>query len=153
MKLMVLARCLALNASMLCISALTAIADPITTDRFGLYVVVDDMDRARAFYEALFGAPEIRMPSLIGFDVAGGLYAVVSRETYAADAIHGDTMRAYISVPDIKAAFAKVQAIAPNRLESSEVVVEGTFHFFKVRDPDNNLLEFFSIAQTPSVRQ
>lgn len=150
MKLMVFARCLALNAIVLCISAFTAIAEPVNANRFGLYVVVDDIDRARAFYEQLFGVPEIQMQSLIGFDVAGGLYAVVSRDTYAADAIHGDTMRAYISVVDINATFARVQAIAPNRLESPEVIVEGPFRFFKARDPDNNVLEFYSIDQTPS---
>ncbi|MBW3245807.1 VOC family protein [Epibacterium sp. DP7N7-1] len=143
----------ALNAIVLCMSAFAAIAEPVNANRFGLYVVVDDMNRARAFYEELFGVPEIQMPSLIGFDVAGGLYAVVSRETYAADAIHGDTMRAYISVSDIEATFAKVQAIAPNRLESAEVIVEGPFRFFKARDPNNNVLEFYSIDQTPSDSQ
>jgi len=134
-----------LFALVVILAAAPLIAEPIETDRFGLYVVADDMDRTTAFYEALFGAPEVRMPSLVGFDVAGGFYAVISRETYAADAIRGDTMRAYIKVADIEGAFAKVSAIAPDRLEHAAVVVEGPFRFFRVSDPDSNRLEFFSI--------
>ena len=153
MKRMISAQYISLFALVFNIAASSVNAEPIDTDRFGLYVVVDDMDRASAFYEQLFGVPEIQMPSLVGFEVAGGLYAVVSRETYAADAIRGDTMRAYINVADIEEAFVRTRAIAPNRLESSAVIVEGPFRFFRVRDPDNNVLEFFSIDQAPSDTQ
>ena len=125
-------------------------AEPINTDRFGLYVVADDMDRARRFYEKLFGDPEMRMPSVVGFDVAGGLYAVVSREVYAVDAIRGDTMRAYIQVSDIDETFAKVTAALPEHLEDAAVIVEGPFRFFRVRDPDRNMLELYSIDLPPS---
>lgn len=125
-------------------------AEPINTDRFGLYVVADDMDRASRFYEKLFGDPEMQMPSVVGFDVAGGLYAVVSREVYAVDAIRGDTMRAYIQVSDIDETFAKVTAALPEHLEGAAVIVEGPFRFFRVRDPDNNMLELYSIDLPPS---
>jgi len=125
-------------------------AEPINTDRFGLYVVADDMDRARRFYEKLFGDPEIRMPGVFGYDVAGGLYAVVSREVYAVDATRGDTMRAYIQVSDINETFAKVAAAVPDYLEDAAVIVEGPFRFFRIRDPDNNMLELYSINLPPS---
>ncbi|WP_299031694.1 VOC family protein [uncultured Sulfitobacter sp.] len=128
-----------------CLTVVPASAEPVSTDRFGLYVVVENMDRATLFYEQLFGDPEIQLPSLVGFDVAGGFYAVVSREIYAADAIQGDTMRAYIKVSDIEDTFERVRAIAPNRLESAAVIVEGPFRFFRVSDPDDNVLEFFAI--------
>ena len=105
MKATLSARCFGLFALALSISASPVIAEPINTDRFGLYVVVDDIDRASTFYEQLFGVPEIKMPSLVGFDVAGGLYAVVSRNTYAVNAVRGDTMRAYINVSDIEETF------------------------------------------------
>jgi hypothetical protein len=72
--------------------------------------------------------------------------------TYATDAIRV-TDRAYINVADIEEAFVRTRAIAPNRLESSAVIVEGPFRFFRVRDPDNNVLEFFSIDQAPSGTQ
>ncbi|MCA2009801.1 VOC family protein [Rhodobacteraceae bacterium R_SAG4] len=153
MKCTILSQYFSLFALALNLAASSVNAEPINTSRFGLYVVADDMDRASAFYEQLFGAPEIRMPSLVGFDVAGGLYAVVSRETYAVDAIHGDTMRAYINVGDIDETFARVRAIASNHLESDAVIVEGPFRFFRVRDPDGNILEFFSIDPSPSDSQ
>jgi predicted enzyme related to lactoylglutathione lyase len=151
MELSMFARCLGVLA--FSISAFPAVSEPISANRFGLYVVVDDMDRASAFYEQLFGVPEIAMPSLVGFDVAGGFYAVVSRETYATDAVTGDTTRAYINVGEIEETFERVQAIAPNRMESTAVIVEGPFRFFRVRDPDNNVLEFFSIDPAPSDSQ
>lgn len=147
---MLLARCFCLFALAVSITTAPVIAEPINTDRFGLYVVVDDMDRASAFYEQLFGVPEIRMPSLVGFDVAGGLYGVVSRETYAVNAVSGDTMRAYIKVGDVEETFDKVSGVAPNRLENTAVLVEGSFGFSRVKDPDNDILEFFSIDPAPS---
>ncbi|WP_417413370.1 VOC family protein [Hoeflea sp.] len=134
-------------------SAFPAFSEPIDANRFGLYVVADEMHRAAVFYEQLFGVPEVKMPSLLGFNVAGGFFAVVSRETYAADAVTGDTMRAYIDVGDIEESFERVQAVAPNRLESAAVIVEGPFRFFRVRDPDNNVLEFFSIDLAPKSDQ
>ena len=78
---------------------------------------------------------------------------MVSRVTYAADATRGDTMRAYINVVDIDEAFVRARAMAPNRLESSAVIVEGPFRLFRFRDPDNNVLEFFSIDQVVSDTQ
>lgn len=149
MKPKVLAHCFGFFTLVCSISVCPAVAEPVNTDRFGLYVVVEDMDRATMFYEQLFGDPEIKLPSLVGFDVAGGFYAIVSREMYAADAIPGDTMRAYIKVSDVKDTFERVRAIVPNRLESAAVVVEGPFRFFRVRDPDNNVLEFFAIDAVP----
>ncbi len=149
MKPKVLAHCFGLFTLACSMSVCPAVAEPVNTDRFGLYVVVDDMNRATLFYEQLFGDPEIQFPNLVGFDVAGGFYAVVSREMYATDAIPGDTMRAYIKVSDIEDTFERVRAIAPNRLESAAVIVEGPFRFFRVRDPDNNVLEFFAINAVP----
>lgn len=56
---------------------------------------------------------------------------------------------AYIDVGEIEDTYERVQAIAPNLLESAAVVVEGPFRFFRVRDPDDNVLEFFSIDPVP----
>ena len=37
------------------------------TERMGLYVLADDVERSAAFYEKLFGrAPQVRTPALIG---------------------------------------------------------------------------------------
>lgn len=125
-------------------SLATAQTAPFTIDRFGLYVVTDDLDRAATFYQRLFGKPQVRVPGMIGFDVAGGLYAVVDRKTFAATAIRGDTTRSYIKVSDMRAAYDMVVAVAPNSIEGG-VTREGRFSFFRIRDPDGNLIEFYAI--------
>ena len=125
-------------------SLATAQTVPITIERFGLYAVTDDLDRAATFYQRLFGKPQVRVPGMIGFDVAGGLYAVVDRKTFAATAIRGDTTRGYIKVSDMRAAYDMVVAAAPNSIESG-VTREGRFSFFRIRDPDGNLIEFYAI--------
>ena len=117
---------------------------PITTERFGLYVVTDDLDRAGTFYQRLFGKPQVRVLGMIGFDVAGGLYAVVDRKTFAAAAVRGDTTRGYIKVSDMQATYDTVVAVAPNSIESG-ITKEGRFSFFRIRDPDGNLVEFYAI--------
>ena len=123
-----------------------AMAEPVAVERFGLYVVSDDLDRASAFYEKLFGKPQVRTPGMVGFNVAGGLYAVVSRQAYASTAKRGDTTRPYIKVRNIIDTFDQVKKAAAASMESETVQVEGPFSFFRFRDPDGNLIEFFSIA-------
>lgn len=144
-------RCLGVLA--FSISAIPASSEPINANRFGLYVVVDDMDRARAFHEQLFGTPEVERSGLVGFNVAGEFNAVVSREIYASNAVTGDTMRAYIDVHEIETTFGKVQAFPPDNLQSAAVIVERPFRFFRIRDPDNNIVEFLSIDLAPSEGQ
>ncbi len=117
------------------------------TARFGLYVVAQDVERSAVFYERLFGrAPQVRTPALVGFDVSGGLYAVVSRRVYAPDAVKGDATLPYIKVDDIDAWFAHVRTVAPDSLVGAAITREGPFSFFKLRDPDGNLVEFYSIS-------
>lgn len=132
----------------------TAIASPapalsqtIEVKRFGLYVLVDDVERSVAFYEALFGeVPQIRTSALVGFDVAGGLFGVVDRASYGQGAIAGGSVRPYIRVADIELAFARVKGLAPDKIETPGIITEGPFRFFRFSDPDGNSLEFFSFT-------
>lgn len=120
---------------------------PLGVDRFGLYVAVDDLARSAAFYEALFGKqPQVRTHRLIGFDVAGGLYALVSKKAYRLSLSPGGSIRPYVRVSDIDAAFDRVKRLAPDRLETDTVVSEGTFHFFRFKDLEENVVEFFSVG-------
>jgi catechol 2,3-dioxygenase-like lactoylglutathione lyase family enzyme len=125
-------------------STATAQPAPITIERFGLYAVTDDLDRAATFYQQLFGEPQVRVPGMIGFDVAGGLYAVVDRKTFAATATRGDTTRGYIKVSDMRAAYDAVIAVVPNSMEGG-VTREGRFSFFRIRDPDGYVIEFYAV--------
>src|SRR5687767_13911577 len=105
-------------------------------ERMGVYVLAQDMDRAATFYEKLFGRPaQFRTPDLIGFDVAGGLYAVASRKTYAPDAVRGGNVAPYLKVADVDAWFARVRAMAPASLVTPAVVREGPFSLIKFSDP------------------
>ncbi|HEV2746089.1 MAG TPA: VOC family protein [Allosphingosinicella sp.] len=127
-------------------TALPARAQPAGIERFGLYVVAEDLDRASLFYERLFASkPQVRTAALVGFDVAGGLYAIVSRQAYAPAAIRGGNVVPYIKVRDIFAEFERVKRLAPASLQSGRVVDEGAFKFFRFADPDGNVIEFFSI--------
>ncbi len=57
-----------LLAATIATAANDTMAEPLGVERFGLYVLADDMDRATAFYARLFGSePEFRMPALVGF--------------------------------------------------------------------------------------
>lgn len=122
----------------------TAQTAPLAVERFGLYVVTDDLDRAAAFYQRLFGRPKIRVPGMVGFEVGGGLYAVVDRKKFARTAVRGDTMRGYIKVADTQATYKLLSGVVPGNLEG-RVVTEGRFSFFRVRDPDGNLIEFYAV--------
>lgn len=123
-----------------------ALPQAVEVQRFGLYVLTTDIDRSKVFYEALFAkAPQVRTPALVGFDVEGGLFAVVDRKSFAIETPPGSSVRPYIRVRDIDAAFLHVKALAPGRLEQDRVVNEGPFRFFRFSDPDGNIVEFFSI--------
>jgi predicted enzyme related to lactoylglutathione lyase len=117
----------------------------------GAYVVADDLDRSAGFYTALFGRqPQVRTPGLVGFDVAGGLYAVVSKAAYAAGATRGGNVAPYLKVADIDAWFRHVQAVAAQGLVTKTVVREGPFALIKIADPDGNVLELYSV--TPAAK-
>lgn len=114
-------------------------------ERFGVYVVVADLDRARAFYETLFGEPPyVTTPALVGFDVEGGLYALVAARVYRPNVRRGDNAIPYLRVRDIDAEFERVRQIAPNMLDQA-VVAEGPIRLFRFTDPDGNMIEFFSL--------
>lgn len=131
-------------ASLSSASSASAQTRSIAAERFGLYVVTDDLNRAARFYQRLFGKPQVRVPGMIGFDVAGGFYAVVDRKTFAPAAVRGDTTRGYIKVFNIQGAYKLAVAVASNSVENN-IAKEGRFSFFRVRDPDGNLIEFYAV--------
>ncbi|WP_157139768.1 VOC family protein [Roseibium aggregatum] len=117
-----------------------------TVQRLGVYVLSSDLKRSREFYGAIFGtAPKIETDVLIGFDVAGGLFAVISKQTFAPDAkLCGNTVP-YLKVDDIQAALQHVETIAPDALKAPGLISEGPISLFKVTDPDGNILEYYSL--------
>ena len=135
----------ALAISAICVAPALA-AEELNVERLGVYVAADDLDRATAFYEALFGEkPQVRTPNLVGFDVGGGLYAVVSRKAYALPKTPGGSTRPYLKVADLDTALGHVQRLAPGDVEGQGIVREGAFGFFRFKDSEGNLVEFFAI--------
>lgn len=124
-----------------------ALGQTLDVVRFGVYVAVDDVERSVTFYEKLFGKPpQVRTPALVGFDVAGGLFGVVSRSAYAAGSPEAGRVRPYMRVADIEAAFSRVTAMAPGSIAAPGIVTEGPFRFFRFVDPEGNVLEIFSFT-------
>jgi len=136
----------AIAAATLIASSPPATGQALETQRFGLYVLVDDVERSVAFYQALFGfPPQVRTPALVGFDVSGGLFAVVSRERYAPAEARAGSVRPFVRVADIGAAYEHVNRVAPGRIEGGRISREGVFAFFRVTDLDGNVIELFSL--------
>ena len=115
--------------------------------RFGLYVVVADMNRSEAFYTQLFQKPPyVKTAQLIGFNVAGGLYAVFAARGLDRPLTRGDNSVPYLRVKNVQAEFMRVKEL-PARLLDAEIVREGPVSLFRFADPDGNVLEFFSVRE------
>jgi predicted enzyme related to lactoylglutathione lyase len=127
-----------------------ASAEPLKVERFGLYVAAEDVPATARFYERLFGAPPQRTtPVFVGFDLAGGLFAVVSKAAYGLQVGSGSRVRPYIRVADVDGAFRQANEVAPERLESRTVIEEGPFRFFRITDPEGNVVEIFALSGGP----
>lgn len=141
-----LATTVALGASLIALAPGPSRAAPPAVERPGVYVVAEDVGKSAAFYERVFGAPpQVRTKALVGFDVAGALYAVVSREAYAPDARLGGNVVPYLKVRDIEGWFTHVRSVAPDSLVTREILREGPVSLFKFRDIDGNLVEMFAV--------
>ncbi|HTE41996.1 MAG TPA: VOC family protein [Steroidobacteraceae bacterium] len=115
-------------------------------ERFGLYVVVADLSKAQTFYEQLFQKkPYVTNDRLVGFDVAGGLFAVFAQKGLDRKANRGDSTVPYLRIKDIDAEFARLKK-AGFKLLDAAVVREGPIALFRCSDPDGNVIEFFSTA-------
>ena len=119
----------------------------IEFEQAGVYTLVDDLAAAKAFYVELLGLdPVFENPVFVGFYIEGGLFGVASRAQFSPDAEIGDRTVPYLRVKDIDATFARVKAIVPDRLVSDGVIREGPIALIKLRDPEGNLIEFYSIS-------
>ena len=116
-------------------------------ERMGLYVVSSDLPRSRSFYGKVFGTePELVTDALIGFNVAGGMFAIVSKAVYAQNSTIGDNVVPYIQVRDIDALLAHLQTTVPDAVRNQSIIDESVIKILKCQDPDGNLVEFYWLA-------
>ena len=117
-------------------------AEPILA--MGAYVSTDDMKSSTAFYRTLFDRePVVGLPDFVAFDVAGGWFAVVSRERYAPGAEPGTGAVPYVQSSDLEALQTRVAATGTT---PPEIIEEAGIHLLKITDPNGQMIEFFSLT-------
>ena len=110
----------------------------------GAYVPTDDMKRSDAFYRALFDQePVIGLPDFVAFNIAGGWFALVSRDRYAPNAEPGSGAVPYLQSSDLEALRTRVAALGQ---EAPEIIEEPGIHVLKITDPNGQLIEFFTLT-------
>jgi hypothetical protein len=107
------------------------------------YVPTDDLPGPEVFYRVLFDSqPVIALQDFIAFNVAGGWFAIVSRDRYAPGAEPGSGAVPYLQSADLEVLQARVTAagaVAP------EIIKEPGIHLLKITDPNRQLIEFFQL--------
>ncbi|HXS92609.1 MAG TPA: VOC family protein [Steroidobacteraceae bacterium] len=112
-------------------------------ERFGVYLRVASLEHSRAFYEPVLGRqPYVSNAQIVGFDVAGALFALYANP--AEEAARGCNVVPYIRVQSADAEFARLKALDVELLDD-RVIVEGPLKLFRFADPDGNVLELFSL--------
>jgi len=110
----------------------------------GTYVPTDDMQGSEAFYRALFdSAPMIVLPDFVAFDVAGGWFAIVSRDKYAPGAEAGSGAVPYLQSDDLDLLQTRITAAG---VTAPEIITEPGIHLLKIVDPNGQLIEFFKLT-------
>jgi len=126
--------------------SMSAQAQDSGVEKFGLYVVASDLDAARKFYERLFQKPPyVTNDKLVGFDVAGGLYAVFAAQAADRKIDKGNSAVPYLRVKDAEREFARLRLLDVTMLDK-QVVQEGPLKLFRIADLDGNVIEFFSLV-------
>jgi len=137
----------------LALSALLANASSATTQdtpseqsilAMGAYVPSDDLPSAEAFYRTLFDrAPMIQLEHFIAFEIAGGWFAIVSRDRYAPGSVPGTGAVPYIQSSDLDVLKSRIQNTDS---ATPEIIEEPGIHLLKVTDPGGQLVEFFMLT-------
>ncbi len=110
----------------------------------GAYVPTDDMESSEAFYSALFdSAPAIGLPDFVAFNVAGGWFAIVSRDKYAPGSEAGSGAVPYLQSADLETLHARASAAG---VTAPMIIEEPGIHLLKITDPNGQLIEFFRLT-------
>jgi predicted enzyme related to lactoylglutathione lyase len=120
-------------------------AQETSFEKFGMYVVVSDLPRAAAFYEKVFQkAPYVSNDRFVGFDVAGGLYALFLTSASDIPRQRGNNAVPYLRVKNADTEFTRIKSLTPTI--DTKVIQEGPLKLFRFSDLDGNVVEFFSVT-------
>ena len=129
------------------ICTVAAYANESPPMRLGLYVVVDNIETARRFYNQLFRVePTVDIDNFISYRLAGGLFAIYGEEAYEHSLQRGNNVVPYLQVENIDREYQRVKRLSPKMVHDT-VVDEGVIKLFMFTDPSGNLIEFFSLTQ------
>ncbi len=110
----------------------------------GAYVPTDNMEESEAFYRALFDSePTIGLPEFVAFNVAGGWFAIVSRDKYAPGSEAGLGAVPYLQSADLEILYARAVAAG---VTTPKIIEEPGIHLLKITDPNDQLIEFFRLT-------
>ena len=111
--------------------------------QLGLYVAVNDMERAVAFYRAVFGVEPIQQTDRYSaFSIGGVPFGLFDGGSYAHPLAVGNNCVPNVQVDDIDAEYARIRPLASKITDGIQQA--GPFRLFMFADPDGNVLEFFS---------
>jgi catechol 2,3-dioxygenase-like lactoylglutathione lyase family enzyme len=114
--------------------------------KLGVYVVVAEIPRAIEFYAGVFDKqPYVATETFAAFEVAGGVYALFAAHASDVARSRGNSTVPYIRVRDAGESHARLAALQV-RLLDQRPVQEGPIALFRFVDPDENVVEMFSIA-------
>ncbi len=114
-------------------------------DRMGAYVSSSDLGRSTAFYGAIFARePVIRLDDFVAYAIAGGLFAIVSRERYSAGSIPGSGSVPYIGAEDLEMIRRRAATVLAGPVPV--IITEPGIRLLKLFDPDRQLVEFYSLT-------
>ncbi len=120
-------------------------ANPNPIIAMGAYVPTDDIVVSEAFYSSLFATdPVIKLPDFVAFNVAGGWFAIVSKERYAPQSEPGTGAVPYLQSDDLEALQARL--ISRGGV-ASEIIEEPGIRLLKITDPNGQLIEFFTLTR------
>ena len=113
--------------------------------QFGMYVAVSDLNVSKAFYMGLFSTePYAQTDTFVGFGLAGGRFGLLKEEMYSAPLVRGNNAVLNIMVDDIESEYIRVKDLNPSLIQD-EIASAGPMRLFMFKDPDGNVVEFFSI--------
>lgn len=110
----------------------------------GAYVPSDDLGVSETFYRALFdAAPVIELTDFVAFNVAGGWFAIVSRERYAPGSEPGTGAVPFLQSGNLEMLRDRVMS---NGGDAPDIIEEPGISLLKITDPNGQVIEFFAFT-------